>query len=241
MPEMPSRTPNLGEWINFVLPIEAAKVGEIRPAIVINRSYPFDGSVTLYSYHDKDLDMPGHDCPEYRPGTAYASDGLPGTWHFPSGDGLSFRGSHANFRNLVNDQTAVQSRVPLKIDGLKTENAFNNLGVNIWNPATSRITPTSLEQKFSCRINLSIAPTVAGSLLDLTIDISPPNAPGTLTPVFADTLQLFRMQETPITRFTAFYVSPIFLANGGQICVACTDPCAITSASLYLKLTGGQP
>lgn len=154
------------------------------------------------------------------------------------GGNATYIGRDANFRNLNDTQSAVSSRVPLKIDGLKTQGAFNNLFSGLWNPETSRLHPSNTSQKFDCRIILEATPTVAGAVLTLDLDVS---AEGAATPalIYSDSVELFKLEKSSITRVFPVYVSSTFLANGGKISVTCTDPVAISNASLYVRLVGG--
>lgn len=153
---------------------------------------------------------------------------------------VPYQGSDANFRNLNDTQTAVKDRVPLKIDNLKTQGAFNNLSPTLWDASNSRIKASNLEQKFSCRLILEVTPTVSNSVLTLDVDISAPNATNPVL-IYSDSIPLFKLDKTTYTRFFPFYISQTFMNNGALICVSATDPVAITNASLYLKLTGGTP
>lgn len=151
-----------------------------------------------------------------------------------------FTPRHCNYRNLVDDQTAVSDRVPLKIDGKRTQGQFNTFAYDLWNPEVSRITPGSLNQVFDGRIIVEATPSVGGSLLTLEIDRSTDDA---TTPalIYSKQITLSRLEKTTITEPFTFFVSQTFLTNGGKIWIGCTDPVAIANASLYLFLKGGMP
>lgn len=146
---------------------------------------------------------------------------------------------HCNYRNLVDDQTSVSDRVPLKIDGKRTQGQYNTFGYELWNPETSRITPNNTSQVFDGRIIVEVTPTVSGSLLTLEIDRALDGAANTAL-VYSEQIPLFRLEKTTFTRLFTFFVSQSFLDNGGKFWVSCTDPVAITNASLYLILKGGH-
>lgn len=147
---------------------------------------------------------------------------------------------HCNYRNLEDTQTAVSDRAPLKIDGQRTQGMFNTFDYPIWNPETSRITPGNVTQVFDGRIIFEATPSVGNSLLTLEIDRSADGS-STTALVFSKQIALLRLEKTTITEPFSFYTSQSFLNNGGKIWITCTDPVAITNASVYLFLKGGHP
>src|SRR6476469_5319891 len=117
---------------------------------------------------------------------------------------------HCNYRNLVDSQTAVSDRTPLKIDAQRTQGQFNFFAYDLWNPATSRITADNTSQVFDGRIILEATPTVGGSLLTVEIDRALDNAIATAL-VYSKQIPLPRLEKTTITEPLTFFVSQSFI------------------------------
>lgn len=140
--------------------------------------------------------------------------------------------THAVYRNSNDTQTNVKEKTRLLIDGLGT-GSFNTIGLNLYDVATSKVKPSSLNQSFLIRISFVITPTVGGTNFNLSIDV--PAGLNTGNTVLVDkNIQLPCLKSFQFMESYPFYVGAGFLESGGIINISADRSIAISKASVYI-------
>ena len=86
MPAGAAQQPSICRIVNFVLPAESKRAGEIRPAIVVRAHTPIGhdeapGMVNLHVFLDGLNDLGER---SWKESVIYSAAKAPGTWHWPA-------------------------------------------------------------------------------------------------------------------------------------------------------------